>query len=369
MKNGLFVQSGLLVALFTASGFVSAQQEAQRARALPYSGTWGVRILAPTAYDKSVTPNAAVNAENFDIDAFMKQIDQLTSINHVMINIGRGHQASWYSSPYPKMAAIMGEDLFPHRDFFGEMVDALKSRDLKVLVYFSVTGMDQGYLSKEQMKTWRAHLASAGLTHNEGVAQIMEYYSLKFGDKIDGWWVDRVNFRVPDEDRKRFATALRAGNPNTMVAMHTKVGSPVRQGTPFCDYAAGHPWTMKEQIPWDDGVKNENIDLIKSIEAGPWVNQTGAPDDHEGTALGHIFIPIQEKWRDGIAAFPTDQAIEWTTRVMDAGGMYTWAVAREGHGFASPQFKQLVEMNAAIESRCGTARSSSNRADQPPAQD
>jgi hypothetical protein len=133
--------------------------------------------------------------------------------------------------------------------------------------------------------------------------------------------------------------------------MHKRVGSPVHQGTIECDYAAGHPWTMKEQVPWDDGVKHENIDLIKSIESGPWVGLDGRPDDSEGTALGHIFIPIQEKWRNGEAGFPTEQAIEWTTRVVDAGGMYTWAVERKDNGFAPAQFKQLLEINAAIEAR------------------
>lgn len=346
MKNGFIGRFSMLVALCVASGFVSAQELAQHSRALPFSGTWGVRILHPTAYDKSKTPNATVNAENFDIDVFMKQIDQLTSLNHVMINIGRGHQASWYSSPYPEMAEIMGDDLFPKRDFFGELVDALKSRNIKVLVYFSVTGMDKGYLSAEQMKTWNAYRASTGMTHNEGVAQIMEYYATKFGEKIDGWWVDRV-YRIPGEDRKRFAKALRSGNPNAMITMHTKTGYPMIQGSPYCDYTAGHPVPMKKQPPWT----LENVAMVENIEAGPWINQSGKPDDSEGSALGAIFMPFQRMWRNRAADFPTDQAIEWTSRVMEAGGMYTWAVAREGNGFAEPQFKQLVEINAAIEAK------------------
>ena len=336
----------LLLIAFGISAF--AQQEARRDRAESFSGTWGVRILHPTAYDKSKTPTAKVNAENFDIPTFMAQIDQLTTLNHVMINISRGHQSSWYSSPYPEMEAIMGSDLFPERDLFGELLDSLKSRGLKVLVYFSITGMDKGYLTADQMNTWNAYLATAGLSHKEGVAKILEYYSLKFGEKIDGWWVDRVNSSYTDEDHLLFATALRAGNPNAMLAMHRKVGSPVHQSNKYCEYAAGHPWTMLEQVPWDDGTGHENIDLIKSIEAGPWVNMNGTPDDSEGTALGAIFIPIQAKWRDGNAGFPSEQAIDWTSRVINVGGMYTWAVARVDNGFALPQFNQLLEINEAI---------------------
>lgn len=347
MKNSILFKLALAALIFATKGIVSAQQEAQHIRALPYSGTWGVRILLPTAYDKSVTPKAPVNAENFDVDVFMEQIDQLPSINHVMINIGRGHQASWYASPYPEMAAIMGNDLFPERDFFGEIVDALIQRDIKVLVYFSVTGMDGGYLSKDRMKKWRTHLSSAELTHNQGVAQIMEYYSLKFGNKIDGWWVDRVTSRFSNEDILRFATALRAGNPDAMVAMHAKVGYPIIQGTPYCDYTAGHPVPVKKQPTWTPS----NAAMVENIEDGMWINQNGEPDESEGTGLGAILMPFQRKWRDGAANFPTDQAIEWTKRTIAAGGMYTWAIAREGNGFAKPQFKQLVKINAAIQDR------------------
>lgn len=339
----------ILLVLMTFGISAKAQQEAKHARAESFRGSWGVRILHPTAYDKSKTPDAKVNAENFDIPTFMAQIDQLTTINHVMINISRGHQSSWYSSPYPEMEAIMGSDLFPERDFFGELLDSLKSRGLKVLAYFSVTGMDKGYLTPSQMSTWNDHLASAGISHKEGVTNIMEYYSLKFGDKIDGWWVDRVNANYTDAERLCIATALRAGNPNAMVTMHKKVGSPVRQADIYCDYTAGHPWTMREQVPWDDGVGHENIDLIKSIEAGPWIDLDGQSDDSEGSALGAIFIPIQGHWRRGDAGFPTGQAIDWTTRVMKVGGMYTWAVARVDNGFAIPQFNQLLEINKAIE--------------------
>ncbi len=340
MNKILFHRLLIAVFLITIIGLVTATaQVASHARALPYSGTWGVRILLPTAYDI----DAKVNAENFDIDAFMAQIDQLTTINHVMINIGRGHQASWYSSPYPEMEAIMGSDLFSERDFFGEMADALIARDIKVLVYFSSTGMDKGYLSAAQMATWNAHLVSSELTHREGVAKIIEYYSVKYGDKIDGWWIDRCGSMTVAE-QELFASVMRAGNENTMIAMHMKTGYPIRQSTPFCDYTAGHPIPMKAQPPW----ALNNAAMVENIEDGPWINQNGAPDNSEGTALGAIFMPFQRMWRDRAADFPTDQAIEWTTRVMAAGGMYTWAIARIDNGFAKAQFKQLVEMNAAI---------------------
>ncbi len=332
-----------------------AQLEGRHYRSEAFKGTWGVRILLPTAYDLNFPDGSGVNAENFDVDLFMEQIDQLTTITHVNINIGRGHQASWYSSPYPEMEAIMGSDLFPERDFFGEVVDALIARGLKVIVYFSKTGMDAGYLTSAQMATWNAHLAANNLTHHEGVAQIIEYYAVKYGDKIDGWWIDRAG-SMSTADQGLYASAVRTGNPDAMIAFHVKTGMPIRQGTKFCDYTAGHPVPVNSQPTWT----LSNVGMVENIEAGPWIDQNGNPDDSEGTALGAILMPFQRKWRDGAADFPTDQAIEWTIRAIAAGGMYSWAIAREGNGFASPQFSQLLEINAVVAAYLGNADNVAN---------
>ena len=337
----------LLVAAFLSATFgynAATAQYASHARALPYSGTWGVRILHATAYDI----NSAVNAENFDVDAFMAQIDQLTTINHVMINIGRGHQASWYSSPYPEMEAILGSSQFPERDLFGELADALIERDLKVLVYFSGVGVDKHYVPESVWTKWEKYLTTSGLTHSQAVAKILGYYAEKYGDKIDGWWFDRCGkYSMTNKNIDLFANAVRAGNPNAIIAFHGQLGSPLKQGSPYCDYTAGHPIPMIKQAPWES--PNEN--MVKDIEAGPWIDQDGLPNTGSGTALGAIFMPFQKNWRNGKAGFPTAQAIEWTSRVMDAGGMYTWAVARVGNGFAEAQFQQLLEIDKAIKNR------------------
>ncbi|WP_299668845.1 Ig-like domain-containing protein [uncultured Polaribacter sp.] len=345
----------LLLMLIAFSITAKAQLEGKHSRSVDFRGTWGVRILLPTAYDIAFPDGSGINAENFDVDLFMQQINQLTTITHVNINIHRGHQASWYSSPYPEMEAIMGSDLFPKRDFFGEVLDALKQRGLKVMVYFSRTGMDSQYLTAAQMNTWNTYLSSEGFTHYEGVAKILEYYAVKFGNKIDGWWVDRASVMTTDE-HELFVSAIRTGNPDAMIAFHVKTGMPIRQGTKFCDYTAGHPVAVNTQPTWT----LSNVGMVENIEAGPWIDLNGNPDPSEGTALGSILMPFQRKWRDGAADFPTAQAIEWTTRAMAGGGMYSWAVAREGNGFASPQFNQLLDIDATVAAYLNNTNNVSN---------
>ena len=184
---------------------------------------------------------------------------------------------------------------------------------------------------------------------------IVQYYSDKHGDKIDGWWIDRAKkidgTLTTDAQYRTMARAARSGNPNSILAFHHTTG-PVNRGTPYCDYAAGHPHPMAySKGPWD----RVNLRMVTAIEKGPFIKGAFINDEDKPTAnpdegtLGHIFMPFQRNWKNGSANFPTDQALDWTTRVVNAGGFYTWAVARDGSLLAAPQFNQLLEMDAAMQ--------------------
>lgn len=58
---------------------------------------------------------------------------------------------------------------------------------------------------------------------------------------------------------------------------------------------------------------------------------------------------LQDRWNIGGCTFPPQQAIEWTTRVASAGGMYIWSVPRPGSTMLKAQFKVLLEINKAVE--------------------
>ncbi len=58
---------------------------------------------------------------------------------------------------------------------------------------------------------------------------------------------------------------------------------------------------------------------------------------------------MQDRWDFGKCAFPPDQAVEWTTRVVRAGGMYTWHAPRNGSCMAAGQFRLLLKINDAVE--------------------
>lgn len=318
-------------------------------RTKPFEGTWGVRILLPTSQDQKAL-------ESFDVPAFIKQVTQLKTISYVMINIHNGHFGSYHNAPHPELQAVLGKKHFPDRDLFGEVVDSLKSHNLKVLVYFSAPGFDWAgkYVPNAATQDiWDKYIKSKSMSHWDAVAElIVKFYSDKYGKKIDGWWFDRTK-RVDgtlttDAEYRTMARAARSGNPDSILAFHHTTG-PLNRGTPYCDYTAGHPHPMAySKGPWD----NVNLRMVKAIENGPFIKGPFINDEtkpvakpDEGT-LGQIFMPFQRNWKNGSASFPTDQALDWMTRVRNAGGFYTWAVARTGGLFVAPQFNQLLEMDA-----------------------
>ena len=90
--------------------------------------------------------------------------------------------------------------------------------------------------------------------------------------------------------------------------------------------------------------------MITAIEANPWMSCSGEPvGDPNKSTLGHVFMGLQDRWTLGKCAFPPDQAIEWTTRVISAGGMYTWAAPRAGSTIADKQFQLLKKIDKAVE--------------------
>ena len=338
----------LFLLFFISPAFAQDVDFGSPERTKPYEGTWGVRILLPTSYDQDAL-------DSFDVPAFIEQVTQLESISYVMINIHNGHYGSYHNSPHPELQAVFGKKHFPDRDLFGEVVDALIEHDLKVLVYFSSPGWDwaERYVPNRDIKPlWENHIRSKSMSHWDAVANlIVKHYSDKYGEKISGWWFDRVGRNRPDAELRTMARAARSGNPNSILTFHCGVG-PIIRGTPYCDYTAGHPHPMAySEGPWDD----VNVRMVTAIEAGPYIQgpytnnpNMEVPASDKGT-LGHIFMPIQRNWKNGDADFPTEQAIDWMTRVVNAGGFYTWAVARDGGLLAAPQFNQLLEMDAAME--------------------
>ena len=75
---------------------------------------------------------------------------------------------------------------------------------------------------------------------------------MRWGQKIRGWWIDgayAADFRYPENEEPNFrsySAALRAGNPDAILAFNPGVLTPVIHYTDHEDYTAGE---ISEALP------------------------------------------------------------------------------------------------------------------------
>ena len=319
--------------------------------ALPYSGTWGIRMPLPSE------KNGPDRVKQFDVQVLAKQISQLKTATHVILNVTQPSGPCFFTGPHPELEKTLktrdhfsdsvypDRGSFPRRDLLGEALDAVRATGKKTLVYFACEGFHSDIANEALQDVWFEHIESQGMTHYEAVRKlILKHYVDRYGSKIDGWWFDGAGGIHTPEQRLAWRNTVLAGNPKAIVAFNRMAGPPFKSSAQ-CDYFGGHPTPRSRNHFWDE----VNLPMITAIEASPWMNCSGEPvGDPKKSTLGHVFMGLQDRWTLGKCAFPPDQAIEWTTRVVSAGGMYTWAAPCAGSKIADKQFRLLLKIDAAV---------------------
>ncbi len=312
--------------------------------ALPFQGTWGVRMPLPSAK----WPD---QLEKFDVSVFAGQISQLKTASYVILNVTHPAGPVYFTGPHPELEEILKTSRFlktssfPARDLLGEALDAVRATGKKTLVYFACEGFHSRQAGDQLQDVWFNYIESQGMTHYEAVRKlILRHYVEQYGSRIDGWWFDGSGGLTKPE-RLLWRETVHAGNPKAIIAYNRMAGPPFRSSAQ-CDYFGGHPVPRSRHKFWDP----VNLPMITAIEDGPWMAIDGLPVDRPGNgALGHVFMGLQDRWTLGGCKFPPKQAIEWTTRVLSAGGMYTWSVPRAESRISNKQFGLLLKIDHEVE--------------------
>ena len=319
--------------------------------ALPFSGTWGVRVPIPTE------KNGIKAVEKFDPAVLARQISELTTASYVILNVTQPSGPCYFSGPHPELEKILktrshfsgpvytDRGSFPRRDVLGETLDAVRATGKKTLVYFACEGFHSGLVNEGLQDAWFEYIEGLGMTHYEAVGKLLlKHYADRYGEKIDGWWFDGSGGLRTPQDRQQWRDIVLAANPKAIIAFNRMAGHPYKS-TAQCDYFGGHTKPRSQFKFWDP----VNLPMVTAIEETPWMNCWGdAVGDPNMCTLGHAFMGMQDRWTLGKCTFPPKQAIDWTTRVVAGGGMFSWAVPRAGSGIAEKQFKLLKKIDQAV---------------------
>jgi len=263
-------------------------------------------------------------AWNRRVDAFDVEglAGQMQSVGAPYLFITIGQNSGHYIAPNQTYDALVGicPSKCSRRDLVSDLYDALHPRGIELLVYLpsgapaadpvAVSrlgwewGFEGGWPGGWGKQRTGKRLASFQIEWEA----IVQDWSTRWGAKIRGWWIDGCYFademyRHEDEPNFRsLAAALKAGNPDALVAFNPGVLTPVICHTVHEDYTAGEIARELPECP------------------GPWVDRDG----HR--ARYHVLSYLGESWCKGQPRFPDELLIGYTKHVTGKGGVVTWDV-------------------------------------------
>jgi hypothetical protein len=287
-------------------------------------------------------PETSADDWNRQVDAFDVHglAAQLAEVGAPYYFITIGQNSGHYCAPNATYDALTGirPSKCARRDLVNDLYEALAPHGIALMVYLPSGAPAQDKVAMERLG-WRWGFKGEWPAWNTGrtgerLAEfqlrweaIIREWSLRWGKKIRGWWIDGCYFademyRHPEPPNfASFAAALKAGNPDSLVAFNPGVKVPVICHSEEEDYTAGE---ISEAFP---------------VCPGRWVQG----------AQYHILSYLGERWGGGAPRFPDAFVIGYTQHVNSKGGVVTWDVPITPAGLIPQPFvAQLRALSAGL---------------------
>jgi hypothetical protein len=275
---------------------------------------WGIftHYLAPNDLSAGEW-NAQV--DQFDVQALSAQLAS-TGTRYYCITIGQnsGHYCA-PNATYDEMVGIRPSKC-AQRDLISDLYDALAPRGIKLMVYLPSGAPAADPIAMQRLEwewgfegewpgAWNTQRTGKRLASFQRKWEaVIREWSLRWGQKVSGWWIDGCYFademyrHVDAPNFRSFAGALKAGNPDSIVAFNPGVLVPVISHSDCEDYTAGE---ISDAFP---------------VCPGRWVDG----------AQYHILSYLGDWWGGGSPRFTDGFVRGYTEYVNRKGGVVTWDV-------------------------------------------
>jgi len=317
---------------------------------------WGVfnHYLVP-AHTSADDWNRQV--DRFDVQALAAQVAS-TGAGYYAITVGQG--SGHYCAPnatYDRYVGIMPSKC-SQRDLVADLSAALQPYGIPLLAYVPADGSNADPVARKGLQM-TAHWSDVdrevdwgGMGPSWRQFRLPEFqriweevcrdWSLRWGTKVRGWWVDGAYapaYRYPEDEEpnyRTYAAALKAGNPEAIVAFNTGVKVPVISATPHEDFTAGE---LTGDLPVGGFGFGDNPAWCNNGPIQPFVNQ----------ARYHVFNFLGPWWGAAPPRFPTELVTGYTRYITQHGGVVTWDVPVSPTGeIPAPFLEQLRAVGAAM---------------------
>ncbi len=276
---------------------------------------WGVFTHYLTEADTSAE-EWSDRVDRFDVARIAEQL-RYVGAGYYFITIGQG--SGHYCCPNTAYDSFVGitPSKCSKRDLVSDLYDALEPEGIKLMMYLPSDGSWGDAIASKRLG-WKwgfkkdLPLGTSGTERTgERLAEfqlkweaIVREWSTRWGSKVSGWWVDGCYFademyRFADSPNfESFASAMKAGNPDSIVAFNPGVLTPVISHTEYEDYTAG--------------------EIADAFPVCPGMNIDGAQY--------HILSYLGDSWCSGEPRFSDEFVVGYTKDVVSKGGVMTWDV-------------------------------------------
>jgi alpha-L-fucosidase len=290
---------------------------------------WGVMVHYLADW-KDRDHNLGLNVEKWNelVDRFDVEglATQLKSVGAGYLIFTTGQNSGYYLAPNPTYDRLTGikPGKCSRRDLMTDMSAALRPRGLKLIAYLPA-GAPNGDRTAREALQWQ-NGSHPNREFQQKWEQVIRDWSLRWGERIDGWWFDgcywpNTMYRAKSPPNfESFAAAARAGNPRSAVAFNPGVVPRLISVTPDEDYTAGEINDLT------------TLTIRRSAD--------GKLDGRQVQVLSFL----GRTWGRGEPRFTTEEAVKHSRTVRAAGGAITWDVPVQLDGRISEAF--LVQLRA-----------------------
>ncbi len=250
--------------------------------------------------------------DDFDIDTFVTQV---ASSGAKFLFFTATHADMKVPFPLAELDEIVPNHT-ARRDLIGELADKLEPYGIRLMLYFNGEG------SSTADPAWQiaTGFKDNPKRHAEFCYHIASAISKKYGNKIHGWWIDCCYEppicagRGTRYDYKRYAEALRSGNPDAIVAFN---------------FRGVEPWGSE----WGRGISDYQAGEENELKFLPEHRFSGEGDTQWFALCWMDDYWVHEKVGTPTPVYENQVVLDYVKAIKSKGGVFAYNVApyQEGH--------------------------------------
>ena len=289
------------------------------------NGTPPLNIGKTTSWDSCVN--------EFNVNVFARQLQQ-SKVGYVIFTLYQGSR--FICTPNREYETVTGYkrgEATSHRDLVIDLANALRKYNIKLILYVTGDGTfrdenaNKAFQSPMLQYKQRGNTFTADSGWVNRWAAVLQEWSLRYGSKIAGWWVDGAyqTHGYNDTLLSKYYYALKKGNANSVICFNNAVHPTIPYYTKWDDYLAGEMNEFKDMPPAGGKINGKQ-----------W----------------HIVSFLGTDWFSPAVNYTTSYMSDYINKVNDLGGVVTVDVCVYRNGAIAPaQFSFLKTVSNNIKAR------------------